>query len=220
MPDLNFQIDGVEAQRYAAEPLLLFKLRVSEARPEARPTTPIHTVALRCQARIEPGRRTYEPAERARLVDLFGTPERWGQTLRPMLWNQSSVVVPSFEGETVVDLPTPCSFDFSLACSRYFSALEGGDVPIGFLFSGTIFFQSEEGGLQVRPISWDKEASFRLPASTWRELMDVFHPNVAWLALRRDVFERLDRYRSDQGVTTWELALDRLLTTAGEGVAP
>lgn len=220
MPELNFKIDGVDAQKYAAEPLLLFKLRVSEARPGAGPTTPIHTVALRCQARIEPGRRSYEPAERARLVDLFGTPDRWGQTLKPMLWSQVSVVVPSFEGDTVVDLPVPCSFDFSLACTRYFSALEGGDLPIGFLFSGTVFFETEDGDLQVRPISWEKEASFRLPAATWRELMEVYHPNVAWLALRRDVFDRLDRYKTDQGVPTWELALDRLLATAEEGVAP
>ena len=220
MPELNFQIDGVEALKYAAEPLLLFKLRVSEARPEGGPTTPIHTVALRCQARIEPGRRTYDPAERARLVDLFGTPDRWGQTLKPMLWNQASVVVPSFEGETVVDLSIPCSFDFSLACTRYFSALEGGDLPIGFLFSGTVFFETEDGDLQVRPISWEKEASYRMPASTWRGLMDVFHPNVAWLAVRRDVFDRLDRYKNDQGIPTWELALDRLLAAAEEGVAP
>jgi hypothetical protein len=220
MPELNFRIDGVEAQKYAAEPLLLFKLRVSEARPESESTTPIHTVALRCQARIEPGRRTYEPAERARLVDLFGTPERWGQTLKPMLWSQVSVVVPSFEGETVVDLPVPCSFDFSLACTRYFSALEGGDLPIGFLFSGMVFFETEDGDLQVRPIPWEKEASFRMPAATWRDLMDVFHPNVAWLALRRDVFDRLDRYKSDQGMPTWELALGRLLASAEEGVAP
>lgn len=219
MPELNFQIDGVEAQKYAAEPLLLFKLRVSEARPGAGPTTPIHTVALRCQARIEPGRRTYEPSERARLVDLFGVPERWGQTLKPMLWNHASLVVPSFEGETVVDLPVPCSFDFSLACTRYFSALEGGDVPIGFLLSGTVFFETKDGDLQVRPISWEKEASFRLPAVTWRALMDVFHPNVAWLALRRDVFDRLDRYKTAQGIPTWEVALDRLLATAEEGVA-
>jgi hypothetical protein len=220
MPELDFQIIGVEPQKYAAEPLLLFKVRVSEARSESGAMTPIHSVVLRCQARIEPGRRTYEPAERARLADLFGTPERWGQTLKPMPWRQLSVVVPSFEGETVVDLPTPCSFDFSLACTRYFGALDGGDLPIGFLFSGVVFFETDDGDLQVRPISWEKEASFRLPAATWRDLMDVFHPNVAWLALRRDVFDRLDRYRSNQGVPTWELALDRLLASVEEGVAP
>lgn len=220
MPDLKFEVDGVEPQKFAAEPLLLFKLRIAEAPAGNSPPTPIHTVALRCQVRVEPGRRTYQPAERERLVDLFGAPDRWGQTLKPMLWSQVSVVVPSFEGDTVVDLPVPCSFDFSLACTRYFSALDGGDLPLGFLFSGTVFFETEDGDLQVRPISWEKEASFRLPASTWRELMDVYHPNTAWLALRRDVFDRLDSYKTHQGLPTWELALERLLSTAEEAVAP
>jgi hypothetical protein len=220
VPELNFQIDGVEAQRYAAEPLLLFTVRVSEARPGGGPATPIHTVALRCQARIEPGRRTYEPAERARLLDLFGAPERWGQTLKPMLWAQLSLVVPSFEGETVVDLPVPCSFDFSLACTRYFGALEGGDLPIGFLFSGMVFFENEEGDLQVRPISWEKDASFRMPAATWRGLMDVFHPDATWLSIRRDVFDRLDDYKTRHGLSTWEQTLERLLNAAGGAATP
>ncbi len=121
--------------------------------------------------------------------------------------------------ETVVDLPVPCSFDFSLAATRYFSALEGGDLPLGFLFSGAVFFEAGDGDLQVRPISWSKEASFRLPASTWRELMEVFHPNTAWIKLRRDVFDRLDRYKSDQGMPTWERTLERLLDAAEEVVA-
>lgn len=220
MPDLNFQVEGVEPQKFAAEPLLLFKLRVSEALNNGSAPTSVHTVALRCQVRIEPGRRTYQAAERERLLGLFGAPERWGQTLKPMLWSHVSVVVPSFEGEVVVDLPIPCSFDFSLAATRYFSALDGGDLPLGFLFSGTIFFATEEGDLQVRPIAWDKEASFRLPASTWRELMDVFHPNTAWLSIRRDVFDRLDRYKTEQGMPTWERALERLLATAEEATTP
>ena len=99
MPDLNFQVEGAEPERFAAAPLLLFKLRVSEqAAPEAEPT-PIHAVALRCQVRIEPARRRYSAAEQERLLDLFGTPERWGQTLRPMLWTHVSAVVPPFTGD-------------------------------------------------------------------------------------------------------------------------
>jgi hypothetical protein len=84
-----------------------------------------------------------------------------------------------------VDLPVPCSYDFSVAATKYFAGLEE-----------------------------DTEASFRLPAHTWRELMDVFYPNSAWLCLRQDVFEALERYRSGQGLPTTEQALERLL--AGE----
>ena len=114
---------------------------------------------LRCQVRIEPARRRYTPAEKERLLDLFGTPERWGQTLRPMLWTHVSAVVPPFEGEAVVDLPVPCSFDFSLAATKYFAALDGGEIPLCFLFSGTIFYEAADGGLQVAQIPWEKEAT-------------------------------------------------------------
>jgi Family of unknown function (DUF6084) len=220
MPELNFQVEGVEPQKFAAEPLLLFKLRVREAPADRAEPTPIHIVVLRCQLRIEPGRRTYKAVERERLVGLFGTPERWGQTLKPMLWSHVTVVVPAFVGEVVVDLPVACSFDFSIAATRYFAALDDGDLPLGFLFSGTVFFEGDDGDLQVRPISWEKEASYRLSASVWRELMDVFHPDTAWLSLRRDVFDRLDAYKSQHGLATWERAVERLLATAEEVATP
>ena len=44
----------------------------------------MHSIALRTQIRIEPRHRTYAPEEQARLVDLFGEPARWGETLNPL----------------------------------------------------------------------------------------------------------------------------------------
>jgi hypothetical protein len=208
MPDLNFQVLGAAPERYAVTPLLLFRLRVTDA---AVPATPIHSVAVRCQVRIEPARRRYSAAEQEHLVDLFGTPERWGQTLRPLLWAHASVIVPAFAEATIVDLPVPCSYDFSLAATRYFDGLEGGEIPLCFLFSGTIFYEGATGGLQVGQISWEQEAYFRLPAATWKELMEVYYPNSAWLCLRKDVFDRLCRHRSRHGLATWEQSLERLM---------
>jgi hypothetical protein len=220
MPELNFQVEGVEPQRIAAAPLLLFKLRIAEAVNAAKQPTPIHTIVLRCQVRIEPARRRYTAAEQKRLLDLFGTPERWGQTLRPMLWTQTSAIVPPFTGAGVADLPVPCSYDFSLAATKYFDALEDGDIPLCFLFSGTIFYRTEEDTLQAAQISWEKEAYFRLPAATWKELMDRHYPNSAWLCLRKDVFDLLNQYRSRQGLPDWEQTLERLLAAAEETVKP
>jgi hypothetical protein len=220
MPDLNFSVEGSEPEPFAATPLLVFKVRVAEAlAADARPT-PIHTIALRCQIRIEPARRTYNNGERERLLDLFGTPERWGQTVRSLLWTHVSAVVSPFTGAAVADLPVPCSYDFSLAATKYFAAIEGGDLPLAFLFSGTIFYETADGDLQVTQIPWEKEASFRLPATTWRGLMDRYYPNTAWLCLRRDVFDRLDRYRSRRGLPSWEHVIERLLAAAEEHATP
>jgi hypothetical protein len=220
MPDLNFRVDGAEPERFAAAPLLNFKLRAEEEVAQGAPPTPIHSVVLRCQVRIEPARRSYTTGERERLLDLFGTPERWGQTLRPMLWTHVGAVVPPFSGTCAVDLPVPCSYDFSLAATKYFAALEGGEIPLCFLFSGTIFYEADDGALQVAQIPWEKEATFRLPAATWRNLMDLYYPNSAWVGLRRDVFERFLQFKSRHGLATWEQAMERLLDSSEEPVSP
>src|SRR5437763_2262520 len=121
MLDLTFRVDGAEPARFAAAPLLLFKLGISQSPPAARPTA-IQAVALRCQIKIEPGRRRYEAQEQERLRDLFDTPDRWGQTLRPMLWTHAGVIVPPFTGATSADLPVPCTYDFNVAAAKYFYA--------------------------------------------------------------------------------------------------
>jgi len=171
MPDLNFAIEGAEPVPYAVAPELNFKLRVTDA--AGIEALPIPAVALRCQIRIEPTRRPYVAAEQDRLLDLFGEPSRWGQTLRSMLWTHTSLIIPPFTGRTVVDLPVPCTYDFNIAATKYFYALESGEVPLSLLFSGTIFYAEQDGGyLQASPISWEKEASYRLPVRVWKEMMD------------------------------------------------
>jgi hypothetical protein len=214
MPELSFEVAGAQPERSAATPLLLFQLRIAEVRAAGARPTPIQSVLLRCQVRIEPARRRYATPEQEKLLDLFDTPERWGQTLRPLVWTHVTAVVPRFADATAVDLPVPCSYDFSQAATKYFAALEGGEIPLGFLFSGTVFYEGEGGGLQVAQVPWEKEASFRLPAATWRELMDLYYPRGAWLCLRQDVFDRLYRYKSRRHLPTWEQALERLLSAA------
>ena len=207
MPDLSFQVDGAATQPFAASPLLVFKLGIVNADPEE----PIHTVALRCQLQIEPTRRTYDPGEQERLLDLFGEPVRWGQTVKTMLWTHAGAVVTPFTGETTVDLPVPCTFDFNVAATKYFAGLEDGEVPLCLQFSGTIFYETNGHGMQVAQIPWSKEARYRLPVAVWREMMDVYYPNSAWLCLRRDAFDRLNEYKMRRGLPTWEQALESLL---------
>jgi hypothetical protein len=207
MPELNFQIEGVEVPAFTAAPQLTFKLGLTNAPASER----VHTVALRCQIQIEVTRRHYTRDEQKKLLDLFGEPDRWGQTLRSLLWTHVSIVVPGFQAKTVVDMPVPCTFDFNVAATKYFYGLTEGDVPINVMFSGTVFYENADGTLQVAPISWDKEARFKLPINIWRDMMETYYPNSAWLSLRRDVFERLYQYKMRQGIPTWEEALENVL---------
>jgi Family of unknown function (DUF6084) len=206
MPDLTFKVEKAEPVAYAAAPLLNFVLQISDASAKS-----IHAIALRCQIRIEPGKRRYQPPEQERLTDLFGETSRWGQTLRPMLWEHTSIVVPPFQGSTTVNLPVPCTFDFNIAATKYFHALEDGEVPLCLLFSGTVFYVAEDESLKVAQIPWEKETNFRLPVQVWRQMMEMYYPNSAWLCLRKDAFEQLDEFKRRHGIPTWEAAIEKLL---------
>ena len=140
-------------------------------------------------------------------------PQRWSQTLRTLLWTHASAAVPSFTDTCTVDLPVPCTFDFNVAATKYFHALNAGDIPICVMFSGTVFYQGEDEALQVAQVPWDREANFRLPVSVWKEMMEMHHPNTSWLCLRRDVFEQLYEYKMRHGIPTWEEAITRALAT-------
>ena len=175
-------------------------------------------MALRCQIQIEVARRKYSGGDQKKLRDLFGEPERWGQTLRPLLWTHASVVAPQFTGSAVVSLQVPCTFDFNVAATKYFHGLADGDIPLCLMFSGTVFYADAEGALRIAPISWDKETRFRLPLKVWQDMMDLYYPNTAWLSLRRDVFDQLQEYKVRHGIPSWEQTMERILAEAEEAV--
>ena len=208
MPDLTFRVEGAEAIPFAAAPLIAFQLRVENAvRDEA-----IHTIALRAQIQIDSTRRRYSEEEKGNLKDLFGEPDRWSRTLRSMLWTHASTVITAFEGGTSAEMQVPCTFDFNVAATKYFHGITEGDIPLTFLFSGTVFYAAPEANLRVTPIPWDREAKFKLPVQVWRDMMDLYYPNSAWLSLRKDVFERLYHYKMSRGIPTFDEALGGLLS--------
>ena len=163
MPDLSFQVEGAEVVANAATPLLAFKLRLTDANPEQT----IHTVALRCQIQLEVTRRKYTAEDQARLLDLFGEPSRWGQTLRNLLWTHANLVVPSFKGSALVDLPVPCTFDFNVAATKYFEGLRTGTFrfacssAVRFSMRATTCFASATYPPTSRPRTSMETRSFR-----------------------------------------------------------
>jgi hypothetical protein len=214
MPDLNFEVIGAEAVAFSTLPMLNFKLRIVNANKEEQ----IQNVNLKCQIMLAVTQRRYNAKEKAKLHELFGEPERWGKTLRTFLWTHVTTVVPRFTGSTVVDLPVPCLYDFEVVSTKYFNALEDGEIPLNFLFSGTIFYAGEAGNVQIGQISWSKEATYRLPVALWKEVIDIHFPNTAWIRLPKDVFDQLYQYKITHGLITWEQVLVHLLRASGEEV--
>jgi hypothetical protein len=212
VPDLGFAVTGVEPAVNGLAPLLHFKVEVTNTPAEEV----VHTVMLQAQIHIESARRQYDTGEKEKLKELFGTPDRWGQTLRTRHWANASTVVKTFAERTEAILPVPCTYDLNVSGTKYFNALEGGEVPLLFLFSGTVFYAAADGRLQVQQISWERECKYRMPVRTWHAMMDTHYPNSAWLALERETFQRLYAYKCGTGLATWEQVMERLLAVAEE----
>ena len=105
----------------------------------------------------------------------------------------------------------PCTYDLEVTASKYFQALGDGEVPLEFLFSGTAFYAGEGGLLQVAKISWESEAEYGLPVRVWRETMDRYFPDSAWIRFSKEAFDRLYAYRAHSALPSWEHVVDSLL---------
>src|SRR5690349_7147273 len=80
MPELAFEARGAEPLRRSVSPGIALHVEAACAQPDQR----VEAVILNCQVRVEAQRRRYAAAEQSPLRDLFGEPERWGETLRPL----------------------------------------------------------------------------------------------------------------------------------------
>jgi Family of unknown function (DUF6084) len=210
MTSLAFEVVEARAEAHAAVPTITLRVRVTETDGGT-----VHALALRCQIRIEPQRRRYQPEEEDRLYELFGETPRWGDSLRPFLWTHVSTTIAGFTGSTEFDLPIECTYDFEVAAAKYLHSLTTGEIPLILLFSGTVFTRGDRG-FAAEPVSWQLEASYRLPVVVWRGVMDLYFPNSGWLRVGRDTLDRLQRFKASRAVPTWDQAFELLLKHAGE----
>jgi hypothetical protein len=207
---LTFEALDAQPEPHAAVPTITFRLRVEEADGFS-----IHALALRCQIRIEPQRRRYNAEEQDRLYELFGETPQWGDSLRPFLWTHTSTTLGRFDGTTDFELPVACTYDFDVAGAKYLHGLNEGVVPLIMLFSGTVYTRGASG-FSAEPLSWSSEASYKMPVTVWRNMMDLYFPNSAWIRLRQYTLDDLQRFRAHRGLPTWDQAFEQLLKEAGE----
>jgi hypothetical protein len=208
--DVTFAVLDVAPEPYAVTPVLTARVGV-----DASADDPVHAIALRCQVRIEPLRRSYSDDEAAALTDLFGSRERWATTQRTFLWQHCTAMVPGFAGNTTVALPLECTYDFEVTAAKYMQALRGGALPLQFLFSGTIFVKSERG-FSVQQVSWDCEDRYDMPVTVWRDLITQHYPNAGWVRLSHETISALAGYKSAQGMLDLDHAVTALLSDASE----
>lgn len=208
VPELRFAVRSAGPLEYAAAPTLKFTLAIEAPAGQA-----IRSVLLDVQIQIAARQRGYGAETQERLLELFGTPERWSSTLRTLPWLRTTLVVPPFSGSTTAELTVPCTYDLEVAAARYLAALVDGEIPLELMLSGSLFYAAPDGRLQVARIPWDHEVAYRLPVAAWRAVMDAHFPNSAWLRIDRAHHERLCAYKARHAFESWEATIDSLLAS-------
>jgi hypothetical protein len=227
MTALAITVTGAAPARQTASPAIAFALRIDDGWRAADDAPSgasgsssgrVHAMILRCQVRIEPRRRRYTPHEQERLYELFGAPSQWDRTLQAVTWAHSPLAVPSFDRTTVVDLLVPCTYDLEVAASKYLHALRDGDIPLVFLFSGTLF-RLVGGALRAEPVSWSLESTYRMPSAIWQAAMNQFFPGGGWVRLDRSTIDQLQAFRGRHALVTWDETIALLLQAAAPQVS-
>jgi hypothetical protein len=208
MSALTFAVTAARPDPSALAPTLWVDLGISGP-PDQR----VQSILLRCQIRIEPELRRYDADEQARLLDVFGEPHRWSETLNPFLLTHVTVPVRGFTGSTEVQMPVELSYDLEVAAGKYLHALREGEVPLLFLFSGTVWLQGP-AGLSIEQIPWDREARYGLPVAVWTALIDAHYPGTGWVRLNRDTIDALQAYKARHMLPTFDDVVTRLLADA------
>ena len=203
IPDPEFWVLDADVVAHAAAPTLTFRLRVKDTSERE-----VYAVALTVMIQLEAIQREHDDLARERLRDVFGDPERWGDTARAVLWAQEDVLVPSFTGSTTFDLAVPCNADLELATARWFEAVQDGVAPLAFHFSGSVFYRGEADRMQLTRVPWHATAQFRLPVETWHKAVGE---GGGVVRVSAETFEALRRRRLERGLHSLDAALADLL---------
>ena len=138
MPDLNFQVEGPRSTPYAMVPLLRFRLRVTQRRRPTRRSTPSCSAARSRSSR--PGGTT-SPRRRSGSATCSASPSAGARRSAPCSGPTPASSCRRSPARRSPICRCPARYDFNVAATKYFYALEDGEVPLDFLFSGSVFYQ-------------------------------------------------------------------------------
>ena len=153
----RFEVLDARPEPYAAVPTIMLRLRITESTGP-----PVHAVALRCQIRIEPQRRRYDPDEEDRLVEVFGEPPQWGQSLQPFLWTHVATTVTGFTGRPRSTCRSPAPTTSRSRATKYLPLARRRRDPARAAVLRHRVHPRRRRLRRSQPVAWHEEASFRL----------------------------------------------------------
>ena len=171
----------------AAAPTLGFRIRVTDAsgRPRVhdRAHRRDHGRALEAPLRPRQPRAPGRALRRARALGLdhdqlpLGAGRRAGPGVRPARPSSSS------------RSPAPTTSSWRRRSTSTGSPT--ATAPLRFHFNGTVFYEADDGRMQIVQIPWDRSPRFRMPIEVWRQTIDAAYPYRGWVPLHTETLERL-----------------------------
>ena len=145
---------------------------------------PIHSIAL-C-VRFELSRTVVAMALRARtgftICLVFAG---LGRSMRAKRLDARDCDCPGIHRQHGRGLPVPCTFDFNVG-ARNTSMRSRRRNPLSLLFSGTVFYEDDDGAVRVMQVPWERRQRIACRVNGGA-MIDQYYPNTAWLCLRKDV---------------------------------
>jgi hypothetical protein len=120
--------------------------------------------------------------------------------------------VPAFSRKARFPIEVPCTYDLEVAATKYLYALDAGEAPLSFHFSGQVFYRDAEGRLQVAPVPWSRTVQFRMPVATWKAMIAAHYPGGGWVRLSEGTLRALNEHRADRGQASFDQCVRELLS--------
>ena len=112
----------------------------------------------------------------------------------------------------------PCTYDLELAAAKYFHGLADGEAPLRFHFNGTVFYEADDGRMQIVQIPWDRSPRFAMPVEVWREMIDAALPLPRWVPVdTRDARARCSGCKAERGAADLRRACSPSCSPSEEG---
>ena len=151
---------------------------------------------------------TIEPVEallrrrpsRERLVELFGEPERWASTTDELpLGAGRRARARLRRARPSSSSPSPAPTTSSSPRRSTSTGSPTARRRCASTSTARVFYEAEDGRLQIVQLPWDRSAALRMPVEAWRRMIDAHYPYRGWVRCTRRRSTRLSGARRERG---------------------
>ena len=168
---------------------------------------------------IEPAKRAYDDATASAWSSSSASPSAGRRRPRSFRWAQADALVPAFDGrDRVRARACPAPTTSSSPPPSTSTGSPDGEAPLRFHFNGTVFYEADDGRMQIVQVPWDRSAALR---DAGRGLAGDDRRRTTRTAAGCRCTPRrssgCERLKAERGLPTFDAAVDELLADEGGG---